>query len=321
MSALRTEDIRFKSSDGIHEIAGYFFTDESQPPRAILQISHGMCEYIGRYRDFAAFMASHGFAVCGNDHLGHGASSPDADTDGFFAEKGGRFYVLRDLKSMNDLARKRWPGLPLILLGHSMGSFFARWFAEVYPDALDALIISGTGGPNPAAGAGLALTNLVGAARGPKYRSQLVHNMAFGAYLKQIEAPKTPYDWISRDEEIVAAYAKDPKCTFQFTVSAFHELMAVLRQVNRPAWAGTIRTDLPVWLFSGEADPVGDYGKGVRTVYERLKAAGLADLQLKLYPGGRHEMLNETNRAEVYADVLGWCEAHLPVEAQEATQA
>lgn len=178
MSALRTEDIRFKSSDGIHEVAGYYFTDESRPPRAILQISHGMCEYIGRYRDFAAFMAGHGFAVCGNDHLGHGATSPDEDTDGFFAEKGGRFYVLRDLKSMNDLARRRWPGLPLILLGHSMGSFFARWFAEVYPDALDALIISGTGGPNPAAGAGLALTNLVGAARGPKYRSKLVNNMA-----------------------------------------------------------------------------------------------------------------------------------------------
>lgn len=319
MSGLRTENISFKSSDGVHEVAGYFFEDEA--PRAVLQISHGMCEYIGRYRDFAAFMAAHGFAVCGNDHLGHGATSPDPETDGWFADKGGRFYVLRDLKTMNALARKRWPGLPVFLLGHSMGSFFARWFAETYPDALDALIISGTGGPNPAAGAGLALTKAVGTLRGQKYRSQLVHNMAFGAYLKRVENPETPYDWISRDKQIVSAYANDPKCTFQFTVSAFHELMATLNEVSRPAWAEHIRTDLPVYLFSGDADPVGDYGKGVQTVYERLKAAGVADIQLKLYPDGRHEMLNETNRAEVYEDVLVWCEAHLsgltPAPAKE----
>lgn len=311
MSALHTEDIRFKSSDGQSQVAGYFFWDDSQPVRAVLQISHGMCEYILRYRDFAAFMASHGFAVCGNDHLGHGATSPDETTDGFFAPKGGRFYVLRDLKTMNGLARRRWPGRPLILLGHSMGSFFARWFAETYPDALDALIISGTGGPNPAAGAGLAVTTAISKLRGPKYRSELVQNMAFGAYLRRVENPETPYDWISRDKAIVAAYAQDPKCTFRFTASAFHELMAVLRTVNRPEWAGKLCKNLPIWLFSGDADPVGDYGKGVNTVYERLKEAGLADVSLTLYPDGRHEMLNETNRAEVYADLLAWCEAHL----------
>lgn len=320
MSALHTEDIRFNSSDGTSQAAGYFFTDPGQPPRAILQISHGMCEYIGRYRDFAAFMAAHGFAVCGNDHLGHGATSQSDETDGFLSPKGGRFYMLRDLKTMNGLARSRWPGLPLILLGHSMGSFFARWFAETYPDALDALILSGTGGPNPAAGAGLAMTAMLGKLRGQAYRSQAVHNMAFGAYLKRVENPVTPYDWISRDKEIVAAYANDPKCTFQFTVSAFHELMATLRTVSRPEWAGKIRRDLPIYIFSGDADPVGDYGKGVRTVYGRLKEAGVADLTLKLYPGGRHEMLNETNRAEVYEDVLAWCEAHLAAPGRGVTE-
>lgn len=321
MSALHTEDIRFNSSDGTSRVAGYFFWDDSRPVRAVLQISHGMCEYILRYRDFAAFMASHGFAVCGNDHLGHGATSPDEAADGFFAKKGGRFYVLRDLKTMNTLARRRWPGLPLILLGHSMGSFFARWFAETYPDALDALIISGTGGPNPAAGAGLALTAAISKLRGPKYRSELVQNMAFGAYLRKIENPATPYDWISRDKTIVEAYAKDPKCTFRFTVSAFHELMATLRTVNRSGWAGKLPKNLPVYLFSGDADPVGDYGKGVGVVYERLRAAGLSDVSLRLYPGGRHEMLNETNRAEVYADLLAWCEAHLKeAETAEITE-
>lgn len=312
MQEVRKSDISFESSDGKNTVAGYFYTCPAAAPRAVLQISHGMCEYIGRYDDFAGYMARHGYVVCGNDHLGHGATSSGPNgTDGFFAPKDGRKFVLRDLNTMNRKAREAYPGLPLILLGHSMGSFFARQYAVLYPDTLQALVLSGTGGPNPLASVGLWLTNRIAAQKGATYRSQFLNQMAFGQYLKRIKTPISPYDWISRDQDIVARYAADPKCTFVFTASAFHELMAILRTVNRPDWAQKVDQKLPVALFAGDMDPVGDYGKGVERVYRALQSAGVEDVSLKLYPGARHEILNETNRGEVYADVLAWCDAHL----------
>ncbi len=256
-------------------------------------------------------MAQNGYVVCGNDHLGHGVTSSGANgTDGFFAEKDGCGHVLRDLNRMNGLAREAYPGLPLILLGHSMGSFFARAYAVRYPDTLDALVLSGTGGPNPMAGVGAVLTKWIGKLKGAKHRSQFLNNMAFGQYLKRVENPATPYDWISRDAQIVAKYAADEKCTFIFTASAFHDLMTILRAVSSPEWASGIAKTLPVALFAGDMDPVGDYGRGVQTVYRMLQDAGVEDVSIRLYPGARHEILNETNRAEVYADILAWCNAH-----------
>ena len=311
MSEVLKSVINFPSANGKDTVTGYYYTCADTKPRCILQISHGMCEYIGRYDDFAAFMAKHGFVVCGNDHLGHGATSGEG-IDGYFDEKDGRKYVLRDLHRMNSLAGKAYPGLPIILLGHSMGSFFARLYAATYPETLQGLIISGTGGPNPLGDVGLLLTSLIAKIKGPQYRSRMIHNLAFGTYLKQVEAPKTQYDWISRDDEIVRKYNVDPKCTFMFTVSAFHELMATLKAVSTQKWADKINKSMPVFIFSGDKDPVGGYGKGVQTVVRMLQTAGVLHLSYKLYPGGRHEMLNETNRTEVYGDVLAWCEAQLP---------
>ncbi len=311
MPEVKKSDIRFESSNPGNTVAGYYYTYPEQAPRAILQISHGMCEYIGRYDDFAGYMAQNGYVVCGNDHLGHGVTSSGANgTDGFFAEKDGCGHVLRDLNRMNGLAREAYPGLPLILLGHSMGSFFARAYAVRYPDTLDALVLSGTGGPNPMAGVGVVLTKWIGKLKGAKHRSQFLNNMAFGQYLKRVENPATPYDWISRDAQIVAKYAADEKCTFIFTASAFHDLMTILRAVSSPEWASGIAKTLPVALFAGDMDPVGDYGRGVQTVYRMLQDAGVEDVSIRLYPGARHEILNETNRAEVYADILAWCNAH-----------
>ncbi len=151
------------------------------------------------------------------------------------------------------------------------------------------------------AGVGAVLTKWIGKLKGAKHRSQFLNNMAFGQYLKRVENPATPYDWISRDAQIVAKYAADEKCTFIFTASAFHDLMTILRAVSKT---------LPVALFAGDMDPVGDYGRGVQTVYRMLQDAGVEDVSIRLYPGARHEILNETNRAEVYADILAWCNAH-----------
>lgn len=311
MSEVKKSVIKFKSSDDVNEVSGCYYDCEGVKPKYVLQISHGMCEYIGRYDDFAFFMAQNGFAVCGNDHLGHGGTSGSEGIDGYFGDKDGRKYILQDLHRMNSLASKRYPGLPIIMLGHSMGSFFARLYAATYPETLQGLIISGTGGPNPLGGIGLFLTRIISKIKGSQYRSKLIHNMAFGAYLKQVESPATSYDWISRDKDIVDIYSKDAKCTFMFTVSAFHELMATLNAVSNKQWAEKINKNMPIYMFSGSKDPVGDYGKGVRTVYDMLKTSGVKDIELKLYDGGRHEMLNETNRKDVYADVLGWCTKHI----------
>lgn len=312
MSEVQKSVIQYSSSNGTDTVTGYFYSAADITPKAILQISHGMCEYIGRYDDFAAFMVQQGYIVCGNDHLGHGATSDtEQGTDGYFAEKDGRKYVLQDLHTMNCTAAKKYPGLPIILLGHSMGSFFARLYAATYPQTIQALIISGTGGPNPMGGIGIVLTNILRKIKGPKYRSAFVNKLAFGAYLKRIPNSKTGYDWITRDDDIVAAYAKTPKCTFVFTVSAFNDLMQTLKAVNTTQWADKINKDMPVLLFSGAMDPVGDYGKGVQTVTNLLRGAGVHDVTLKLYEEGRHEMLNETNRKDVYQDVLAWCDAHI----------
>lgn len=320
MSEVQKSVIRFESSHRGDTVAGYYYTVPDVAPRAILQISHGMCEYIERYDDFAGYMARNGYVVCGNDHLGHGATSGGPNgTDGFFAEENGCEYVLRDLNEMNRLAREAYPGVPLVLLGHSMGSFFARGYAVRYPDTLDALVLSGTGGPNPMAGLGVVLTEWIGKLKGKKHRSQFLNNMAFGRYLKRVETPATPYDWISRDAQIVAKYAADAKCTFVFTASAFHDLMTILRAVSSPKWAAGVAKNLPVALFAGDMDPVGDYGKGVEAVYRMLWDAGVEDVSMKLYPGARHEILNETNRAEVYADILQWCDAHLGRKTSEQT--
>lgn len=310
MLGIKTEDISFKSSNGRNTVSAWAFTDPQVHPRAIVQISHGMCEYIGRYREFAEFMAGNGFIVCGNDHLGHGKTSAGTQENGFFGPNGRRF-VLQDMYQLNQQIRKLYPGLPVILLGHSMGSFFSRLFASEYPDAIDALILSGTGGKNPAASAGIALSALLSKLKGPTYRSKLMDKMAFGNYLKKIQNPKTKYDWISSDEQVVAKYAADPMCTFLFTVNGFHEMLLVLRSVSSQDWADKLSKETPVYLFSGDMDPVGDYGAGVKQVFGWIKNAGVQDVTLKLYENGRHEMLNEVERPQVYADVLAWCEAHV----------
>lgn len=301
---MKTEGIKYPSADGKHEISGYIYSQPDIEPSCILQISHGMCEYIGRYEDFAGYLSAVGVVVCGNDHLGHGDSVFGEDDYGYFSGTGGHIYVLEDLNTMNRIVRERYPQLPLILLGHSMGSFFARRYAVLWPETIDGLIISGTGGPNPATGAGIRLSKILGKFKGDRHRSQLMKTMAFGSYFKRIKNPKSVYDWVSTDEVVVKNYANDPKCNFSFTVNGYGEMLTVLRDVSGPQWAEAIPKDMPVLLIAGEEDPVGAYGKGVETVYGWLKDAGVRKLDLKLYPGMRHEVLNEVERGIVYSDTL-----------------
>lgn len=303
------ETTRFLSTDGKTRAAAFFYTPAEVPVRGVIQLSHGMCEYVCRYEPMIDVLTTARYAVCGNDHLGHGDTSPGSY--GFMAEKDGYRYVLEDLHTMNTLGHEKYPGTPYYLLGHSMGSFYARWYGEKYPETLDALIISGTGGPSPIMPFGKVLASVLAAIRGPKYISGLMVQASMGSYCKKIENPSSGNAWLSRDPQVWEKYAADEKCSFSFSVSAYRDMLTAYTHVNRKAWAESLRKDLPVYIYSGSDDPVGNYGKGVMKVYAMLKEAGMQDVSCKLYPGGRHEMHNETNKEQVFEDLLNWLD-HLP---------
>lgn len=300
----------FLSADGASQIACYFYEPPAEPI-GVLQISHGMCEYMERYEEFADFLCGKGFAVCGHDHLGHGASAQNPDGLGYFAKKDGAAFLPEDVRRLTQMAKKRWPGKPYFLLGHSMGSFIARQYLTLYGTELDGAVICGTAGPNPAAGAGKALASLLCAIGLEKHRSIFLNSLAFGSYNRRFDAPKSKYAWLSREDSIVRKYEQDPLCNYTFTAAGFRDLFALLIRVSAPEWAEKVPKNLPVFLISGEDDPVGDYGKGVRKVEAMLRKAGIRDLSCRLYPGGRHEILNETNRREVYEDVWEWLRERL----------
>ena len=305
--------VTYCSADRQTTVFGYFYTMPGVKPKAILQISHGMQEYIRRYRHLAWYFAEQGYVVCGNDHLGHGLTSGDSGTNGWFTSRNGDRYVLQDLHRMTELAKERYPDLPCYLLGHSMGSFFARWYATVYPAAIDGLIISGTGGPNPLSSMGIALAKLLAKIRGGKSPSPLMEKIMFGAYCKKIPGASTGKEWVMRDREALSAYISDPKCSFPFTIDGYRDLITVLQRVNRPELAQEIPVTLPILIVSGEADPVGNYGKGIEAVRDMLVNAGVADVTMRLYPNCRHELHNELPeyKEAFYQELLQWLDAHV----------
>lgn len=304
MPPLVRRDIWFDSSDGQNKVAGYIYTNPYVTPYCVVQISHGMCEYFARYEEFARFLTQYGIAVCGNDHLGHGKTAKTPEDLGYFGTRGGRNFAVRDLRQMNKIIREVFPQRPIILLGHSMGSFLARKYVVKWPQTVDGFIISGTGGPNSATNMAIRMVEVLVRMRGERHRSKLAFRLAFGKYLQKIDHPNTVYDWLTRDEEIVAKYAADPLCTFRFTLNGYRELFSALRDVSSPQWAAAVRKNMPVLMIQGDGDPVGDYGEGTAIVRDWLQQAGVKNLEYRLYHGARHEVLNESNRKEVYGDVL-----------------
>ena len=298
-------DESFLSSDGKNRIH-YFVYRPSGQIKGVVQISHGMCEHIGRYEDFAAYLSKQGFAVYGHDHLGHGCSAPDKHDLGFFGEDFGWQHLVDDVYEITKIAKREYPMHKIFLIGHSMGSFIARLYFMKYGKNLSGLILSGTSGGNQLNNVGLVLTDFMIKTKGKRHRSKLLKKMMFGNYNKRYSEHRTENDWISRDNEIVDTYNADEYCTFTFTNAAVKDLLTMLKMISDDCWAESVPKEVPVFLLSGDMDPVGDYGKGVKKVYERLRNAGVKEVSLKLYPGGRHEMLNETNRSEVYADILSW---------------
>jgi alpha-beta hydrolase superfamily lysophospholipase len=277
-------------------------------PRAVVQVAHGMAEHSDRYERFARALTDAGYAVYAGDHRGHKGTASTHDNEGYFADRDGWGTAVRDLVTVTETIRAEQPGLPVVLFGHSLGSFLSRAYAA-QPAAHDlaGLVLSGTAGdPGALGAAGVAIATLQAKLRGRRHTSGLMNTLSFGQYNAAFKPNRTDFDWLSRDPDEVDKYVADEWCGNVFTAGFYSDLLGGLRAINGDALVAKVPKDLPVLVFSGDEDPVGDGGKGPTAVAEQYRRAGLKDVTLTLYPGGRHEMLNETNRDEVTADVLAW---------------
>lgn len=305
------KDFYFNSSTGKNKIHARMCVPDSEP-RAIVQIIHGIAEYIDRYDEFMSFLADNGIIAVGTDHLGHGKSIESEEQTGFFAYDNGWDYVVRDEEVLRLAMHENYPELPIIVFGHSMGSFMARTLLIRYPDAFNAAIISGTGNQSAAlVNGGLFMGNLVTGLKGAHHYSKFLNNLAFGSYNKIYDNPKTEYDWLSRDEANVQKYIDDPLCGFIPSCSLFRDMMTGVKFITNKKNLTAMNKDMPVYFMSGDMDPVGECGKGVQKAYNNFLEAGMKDVSIKLYPGGRHEMLNEINKDEVYTDILAWLDSKI----------
>ena len=305
------EDFFFDSSTGKNRIHARRCSPEGEV-RGVIQIAHGIAEHIERYDDFAAFLAQNGFVVVGNDHLGHGQSVSNPDDLGFFADDKGWDYVVRDMDQLHDLMKAQYPDVPYIFFGHSMGSFLTRTYIIKHPEKPDLVILSGTGHQSKAlVYSGYAMAEAIVRAKGPRADGRFLNDLAFGSYNSKVPFPMTDFDWLSQDYEMVKKYISDPLCGFVAKASLYRDMMGGIKFVTDQKNIDTMNKDTPVYFMSGDKDPVGDYGKGVERAYKAFCQAGLRDVFMRLYPDGRHEMLNELNRQQVYRDVLDWINLRL----------
>lgn len=282
--------------------------------KGIFQIVHGMAEHGDRYEEFAKFLTGLGFAVYVTDHIGHGRSVKSDDDLGYFGEENGWISFVEDAHSVTLRAKKEFPGVPVVLFGHSMGSFVARNYISKYADHINAAIICGTSGPNPAAGMGIFLAETVAKIKGSKHRSKLINSVAFGTYNKKsASADDNGFGWLTTDKAVVKKYNADPYCGFLFTAKGFKDLFSVLDSVSKKDWYDKVPSNLPIFLIAGKEDPVGSYGAGVEKVYNDLVNTGHKKVTIKLYDRMRHEILNEFGKEEVMINIAQWCQKILGI--------
>lgn len=280
-------------------------------PRGIVQIVHGIAEYILRYDDFAQFLTKQGFLVVGEDHMGHGLSISGKATKGYFF--GGWFCAVEDTVQLIRLTREEFPDVPYVLFGHSMGSFMARTILAKYPDLdLSACVICGTGWqPSPILKAGLIASRSVCKKCGPENPSEFLQKLAFGSYNKRVEHKRTAFDWLNRDNTAVDIYIADPLCGFVASAGLMNSMMEGISYIQNRENLLNMPKDIPIYFIAGGDDPVGDYGKGVKKTARQFSKVGMKDVSVKIYPLSRHEILNELNKKQVYTDVLNWIEEKL----------
>ena len=304
-----TSNFTFLSNDGKTAVHALKWTPDSGEYKAILQITHGMVEFIERYIPFAEFLTEKGYMVVGHDHIGHGASVASKEDWGYFCEGNPSDVLIEDMHKLRTLIQEDNPDVPYFMLGHSMGSFMLRKYLAIHNDNLRGAIIMGTGFiPENMTSLALTLTGVITRLFGSKHRSKLIQSLAFGADYKDFdmtgEHPEN--SWLTKDVEIVNTYYNEPRCTYMFTVNGYKGLFEAVNFSCNPENAAKIPKKLPLFIVSGAQDPVGGLGKGVKDVYDMYKGADMLDLTYKLYENDRHEILNETDKEVVFEDLLAW---------------
>ena len=304
---VRKEELTYKSRDRQTMLHAIRWIPEGEPV-AILQIIHGMQEYIDRYDEFANFLAEKGIIVIGNDHLGHGGSVGERGTYGYFCKNDPATVLVRDAHRLKKMTQEDFPGIPCFILGHSFGSFVAREYITRYGTGIKGAIIQGTAFmPSGTIKSLGGLVNFLQVVMGEKYRSTMVNNMAFKGYLKKIPNPRTNFDWLSHNEASVDKYAADPACNFVFTLNGFKTMAELLKRVQDTDKMEDIPKDLPILITAGKEDPVGNYGEGPEKLYNIYKNdLQIKNVDIKIYDGLRHELQQEIGREQVYADQYEW---------------
>jgi alpha-beta hydrolase superfamily lysophospholipase len=303
---LHIEHFTFTDTDNKPIFVYHWGVEGSQTPRAIVQIAHGMAETAARYERFAQVLSVAGYEVYANDHRGHGRTAGHPDQVGIIGENG--FSKMTDaMAQLTDEIAIRHPGIPIVLFGHSMGSFLAQQYMYRYADKVSGVVLSGTNGRHSSMiWVGIRIAELLASTKGEEHRSKLLMKLSLGSYNKAFQPNRTVCDWLSRDEAEVDRYVADPFCGGVFTASFFRDFFRGLLDIHQAKHMKRIPKQLPILLFAGERDPVGRMGKGVIQLLETYRSLGIGQVSCKLYPEGRHEMLNETNRDEVTHDIIEW---------------
>jgi alpha-beta hydrolase superfamily lysophospholipase len=291
-----------KSEDDVEVFVEKWYEPEKQP-KAIVQIAHGMVEHIERYHHFAENLVEHGIFVYGNDHRGHGETGKRQGLMGYFADKDGFFKTAKDLYQLTKQIKEEFPNTPIFLLGHSMGSFLARYYIQNHSGEITGAILTGTGYYSKIT---TSFGKTIASKLPPKEKSPMMNKLAFGTFNRKIKNRKTNFDWLSSDEAVVQEYMKDPLTGFIPTAKFFYDLMTGLETIHNKEKNKSIRSNLPILITSGANDPVGSYGKGIWKTADIYKEAGLDNITTMLFENGHHELLNELNKEEVYEAIDRW---------------
>ena len=314
-----TVPIEFTSHDGRTRVNAKLWTSTSfgseaaksiEAPRGVIQIVHGMAEHIERYDHFARYLVEQGFVVCAEDHIGHGRSAAGEGELGHMPLADGLDILVGDVHTLHCMVRARFPEAPYVLYGHSMGSLISRVYITRYGTELSACVLAGTAhGPIFMSRVGEVLAHLIASVKGDRYRSKFLDSVGVGSYGKKIADARTPLDWLSNDPAVVDDYMADPLSGQMFSVGAYGTLLGLVHAVTSPQWAQAVPKDLPILFIAGDQDPVGDMGRGVQAAAKLLQDAGVHNVQVRIYPGLRHELHNEAERLEIFGFVVEWIES------------
>jgi len=301
-------------SDGV-PVAVHQWLPQNEPV-AVLHIVHGMAEHALRYDGFAEEACKKGFAVFAADHRGHGKTVSDQNPMGYLADGDGFRRVVTDQKELNIEIKKRYPALPVIIIGHSFGSFITQEYIEQYGKTVSAVILIGSGGPNASVRLASVLANINCLFKGRKSAANFMNTLVFGSYNSKIKNPKTRFDWLSRDENEVKKYIDDRLCGFICTAGFYQDFMRGLKRIHKGGALQGIPVVLPIFIIAGSEDPVSNGGKTLKILHRLYEDIGIKDVALKLYDGARHELLNELNKEAVKTDIFEWIEKKVEGESR-----